>query len=140
MTKRNRFTVVIVLVITLLAVIAPSVGASRVSPWVGQWQTIDVFDGSTNTLNISFRGGASTYNVIWRETYFTLCSGDPGIGQGIGTEGLPGLQTTMEFICSGSPAGTFNIDFVYNSADDTIISDEGTASEQIWVRISPRPW
>ena len=140
MTNRIRLSIVIVLVFTLLALIAPTADARRVSPWVGQWQTIDVVDGSTNTLQISFRGGASEYNVIWRETYFTLCSGDPGIGRGIGVEDMSGLSASMNFFCAGSHAGSFTIDFIYNSPDDTIISDAGTASEQVWQRTSPRPW
>lgn len=140
MRTRTRIGLALLLALLALAAVSSVASARAVSPWVGRWQTIDVLDGSTNTLQINFRGDAHRFGLIWRETYFTLCDGAPGIGRGTAVEDLTGFHSTMEFFCAGTSAGTFGIEFVYRPFDDTIVSDEGTPGEQVWVRISPRPW
>jgi hypothetical protein len=96
-------------------------------------------DGSTNTLTVSYRRGGGSYNLIWQETYFSICDGDPGIGRGTGTETPAGLETNFNFYCNG--VFTLNIDilFVWDPATDTIVSDP-TGMNQTWERITPRPW
>lgn len=139
---KNRFKVglSLALAVILVAVMATAVSARRVSPWVGRWQAMDVpGDGSTNTLSISFRGGGGSYGLIWRETYFSICSGDPGIGRAVGTEDSTGLHTTFDFYCMGTHALNIDIDFTYDPLTDTITSNAGGLI-QTWVRISPRPW
>jgi hypothetical protein len=136
MKKRFKAGLSITFAIILVAVMTISVSARRVSPWVGRWQTTDIVDGSTNTLTISFLSSASSYNLNWQETYFTICSGDPGVGLGTGTEDQIGLHTNINFYCKGAPTGTFNINFTWDSSTDTITSDDG----QVWERISPRLW
>lgn len=140
MKKRIKLGFALILAIVLVAVMATAVSARRVSPWVGRWQTMDIpGDGSTNTLTITHGGSFNSYNLIWRETYFSICSGAPGIGRGRGIEDGTGLHTNFDFYCRGRHTLNIDIDFVYDSPTDTLISGVG-GDTQIWVRISPRPW
>jgi hypothetical protein len=137
---RSRIAIALTLAVLLLGITAAVGSASRVSPWVGRWQSMDVpGDGSTNTLSITFRGSASHYGLIWQETYFSICGGAPRIGRGTGDES-GGLHTQISFYCRGTLWGTVPIEFIYDSANDFLISGQGTPTETVWERISPRPW
>jgi hypothetical protein len=119
---------------------ANTASASRVSPWVGRWQTMDIpGDGSTNTLTIAHAGGGGYYRLIWQETYFTLCEGEPGIGRGTGVDSAHGMETTFNFYCRGVLTLTINMLLVYDHATDTFVSDPGGLN-QTWDRVTPVPW
>ena len=140
MQKQTKFWVALLIAVILMTFMSTAVSARRISPWVGRWQTMDIpGDGSTNTLKIKFSGGASNYKLKWQETYFSICSGDPGVGRGTGTEGLTGLHTNFDFYCRGTLTTNIDIEFTYNPSTDTITSDAGGIT-QTWIRISPRPW
>lgn len=140
MKKHIKLGSALILTIILVAVMATAVSARRVSPWVGRWQTMDIpGDGSTNTLTITHGGRFNNYNLIWRETYFSICSGAPGIGRGRGIEDGTGLHTNFDFYCRGRHTLNIDIDFVYDSLTDTLVTEAGPDT-QTWVRISPRPW
>jgi hypothetical protein len=137
MKRTTRIGIAIILAIILVTLTVSAVSARAVDIFVGRWESMDIpGDGSTNTLQISFAHGISSYRLVWSETYFSLCGGRPGIGRGTGYGEYPAtLHTTMTFRCGGGGGGTFNIDFVYDSATDTM-SD----GSYIWHRLSMPPF
>ena len=144
MKRRNRIGIALVLVLMLMAVSASAVGAGPRSPFVGRWQTNDpappAGDGSTNTLTITPRG-RSAFNLRWRETFFSLCSGAPGIGRGTGSETAPNfLDTNFNFYCTGTLAANFDIEITYDPSTDTIETIPiGAGFPQTWNRIAGPP-
>jgi len=117
--------------------VTESVSATSVSVWVGTWQSFDIpGDGSTNTLEISYGSTVSTYDLIWTETYISLCNGGSGIGYGTAYESYSNLYVSMTFHCKGSPETQhYDLIFTYNARLDNF--SDGSID---WERTSPRPW
>jgi hypothetical protein len=138
--NKTRIGLSLILAMLLLAVTVSAVSARRGSPWVGRWQTMDYLsdDTSTNTLNITLRGSGPDYQLVWRETYFSLCDGRPGIGRGTAVEDGAVLHASMIFYCTGKPEPVIYIDFTYNANDTltTVLYIPGPYP-QIWNRIPP---
>lgn len=89
---------VVILALTFPATAA--VNASTGSPFVGEWQSIDV-DGGDVRLTIG-GGPNGPFKVTWMESYFGICGGQAGIGRGtawLNTEDLNLLQADLEFTC-----------------------------------------
>ena len=136
MRHLSRLFITILLLGMSAFVFLETVEATGVSVWVGTWRSYDIpGDGSTNTLEIAHGSSYNTYDIIWRETYFSVCEGSPGIGYGTAYEDHTGLHMTMEFQCKGMKPQTFDLTFTYNSRGDTL-----SGADIIWERISPRPW
>jgi len=137
MNRLSKFFIIIMFVGMTAFVFAESVDARGVSVWVGTWQSFDIpGDGSTNTLEITHGASRSTYDLVWTETYFSLCKGAPGIGYGTAYESFSNLYVSMTFYCKGSPeAQHYELIFTYNTRLDNFT--DGTID---WARISPRPW
>lgn len=117
--------------------VTEQVHATGVSVWVGTWQSFDMpGDGSTNTLDITHGSTASTYDLVWLETYYSLCKSASGIGYGTAYESYSNLYVSMTFYCKGHPEPYhFDLVFTYNSRLDSF--NDGMID---WERISPRPW
>ena len=49
----------------------------------GLWEAVDFLDGSTEQVSISGRPDGS-FSLLWRESYWTICSGRRGILAGTG--------------------------------------------------------
>jgi len=59
----------------------------------GLWEAIDPLDGSTQQISIS-DGAEGSFNLLWRESYWTICSGRRGVLNGTG-ELKPGKRKTL---------------------------------------------
>jgi len=137
MNRSFKIGLGIALAVVLVAVLASAVSARAVSVWVGRWQSMDIpGDGSTNTLVIS-GGPHGRHRLVWRETYFSVCAGAPGIGIGSGQEGIgtPTLDVSMTFRCVGLDPQYFDLQFTYDSATDTFYDGMNT-----WHRLTPPPF
>jgi hypothetical protein len=140
----SKTTLVVLLSLVLVALAEFTPLPRRHSHWVGRWQTSDTnLDESINTLTIVYHPAQDLYNLTWRETYFTLCEGEEGIGRGIGVETADGLSVDLEFYCLGELTLTINVPFVYDPATDTITSDANSLV-QTWIRlplrVPPKPF
>ena len=61
----------------------------------GLWEAIDSLDGSTEQVSIS-PGAGSSFNLLWRESYWSICGGRRGILTGTG-ERAPKDRDLLEF-------------------------------------------
>ena len=126
MKTKRRFKIgfYVLLVAVLMIGMVSIVSAKPNSPFKGPWEAIDI-DGSFMRLTIA-GGGRGVYRLVWRDTFWSLCDGGPGIGRGTGTidSSDPNvLNTSMEFRCGGVPALSLAIDFTYDPSSDTITDD-----------------
>jgi len=75
--------------------------------FTGLWEGVDPLDGSGVQVSISDLDRDGEFDIIWRETFFTLCDGGRGIVTGTGTVGEDGILRTNEvFTClpTGEPS------------------------------------
>lgn len=111
--------------------------------FVGLWQAIDSFDGSTQLLSITGSPEGS-YDVRLNDTAFTLsCQNQIGFAQGLGSVEHHLLTVELALYCSdlqGSSvlAGTQENEFVLNRENGTIINlnDDPVPAPNIFHRIS----
>ncbi len=78
---------------------------SKLSRFVGAWQAVDPEDGSLQTLTIS-RHDNGTVNLLVHDSYFALCDGDRGLGQGTGVLSQPRTLNVADYRLTCFPSGT----------------------------------
>lgn len=67
----------------------------------GLWEAVDALDGSTEQISIS-GGEGGRLNLLWRESYWTICDGRRGILNGTGTldpDNRKALAVEMTITC-----------------------------------------
>lgn len=85
--------------------------------FIGLWEGIDPLDGSEVLASITNIDGDDTIEILWRETFYTLCEGDQGIVQGTGTIGEDGILRTDEFLTCFNKEVTVNGKGVYTPSE-----------------------
>ena len=91
--------------ILLAGATATPAAPSKLGKFIGAWQAVDPDDGSLQTLTISRRDNASA-NVLVHDSYFALCDGDRGLGQGTGVVTQPGTLSVSDYRLTCFPSGT----------------------------------
>jgi hypothetical protein len=131
--------IVSVIIATLMVLSLVSVvSAGSKSPFKGPWEATD-HDNSNLQLNIA-GGGGGNYRLSWRDDYWTICDGGPGIGRGMGTidNSDPNkLDATLYFYCGGTLEETVSTTFTYHPATDMMDSDVG--GFLTWSRVGGHP-
>ena len=82
-----------------------SAAPSKLGRFIGAWQAVDPEDGSLQTLTITRRDDTSV-NVLVHDSYFALCYGDRGLGQGTGVVTQPGTLSVSDYRLTCFPSGT----------------------------------
>jgi hypothetical protein len=115
-------------------------------PFVGLWQALDSFDGSTQLLSVTCdRDGAC--DVRLNDTAFTLsCQHQLGFARGTGSIERNTLNVELTLYCSNldgtsTLAGTQQNAFVLDRANGTLtnINDDPVPVPNVFHRISPPP-
>src|SRR3990172_12365360 len=75
-------TMYIMVILAVALSVTTTASAASNSPFVGQWQAIDV-DGGDIRLSIGGRS-AGPFRITWTESYFGFCGGEAGIARGTG--------------------------------------------------------
>jgi hypothetical protein len=133
----------------MLGVVAASVSmpndrhAGASVAFVGLWQAIDSFDGSTQLLSITCDSDNSC-DVRLNDTAFTLsCSDQIGFARGVGSIYHDVLTVDLSLYCSNldgtsSPAGTQENKFVLDRRNGTLtnINDDPVPVPNVFHRIS----
>lgn len=119
MRKGIRVSGTILLVVVLLLTSVGVASAASRDPFRGVWYAVDV-DGSN--MKMVFSGGGDSRRMLWRDDYWSICGGGPGIGRGTGEVSGNILHATVDVYCSGALAGTFVMDFTYDAGTDTLLN------------------
>jgi hypothetical protein len=132
--KRARIAIGLSGVITVASATLSPLASAASGPLAGTWTSIDIPDGSSQTLDI--RGsGARVYSMLWLDHGATACGGDPAQISG------PGYPDGDDLIMVGAlkclPGGNFirsriAIGFVYDGSADTLTDEFGV----VWHRTS----
>jgi len=120
----------------------PNAGARA---FVGLWQAIDGFDGSTQYLSITCARNGSC-DVRLNDTAFTLsCPDRIGFARGEGSLEHDVLSVDLTLYCSNldgtsTPAGTQANEFVLDRVNGTLtnINDDPLPAPNVFHRISPK--
>ena len=91
--------------ILLAGATATPAAPSKLGKFIGAWQAVDPDDGSLQTLTISRRDNASA-NVLVHDSYFALCDGDRGLGQGTGVLTQAKTLSVSDYRLTCFPSGT----------------------------------
>ena len=81
-----------------------SASPSKLGKFVGAWQAVDPEDGSLQTLTIS-RDNSDSANVLVHDSYFALCDGDRGLGQGTGALSQARTLSVSDYHLTCFPGG-----------------------------------
>lgn len=101
--------------------------------FAGTWESIDVVDGSFQTLRISGSTQAGTYGTQLHDTVAQVCGGGPADVQGPGRLDVQ-LFVTFTLSCPGGSSplhgrvGT--LVYAYHTGSDTLTDDSGN----VWYR------
>ncbi len=136
------FSVILGLVLTGVCIADDSLGGGQ-QPFVGLWQAIDSFDGSTQLLSITCDRNRSC-DVRLNDTAFTLsCQNQIGFAHGVGSIEHHVLTVEFTLYCSNldgtsSEAGTQVNKFVLNNKNKTLtnINDDPLPVPNVFHRIS----
>jgi hypothetical protein len=134
--------VILGLVLTSPSVADDSRGGSQ-EAFVGLWQAIDSFDGSTQLLSITCTRDRSC-DVRLNDTAFTLsCPNQIGFARGVGSIKGDTLSVDLTLQCSNldgtsSPAGTQENEFVLDRRNRTLtnLNDDPVPVPNVFHKIS----
>ena len=147
-TMLNKFKMGLLLVTCLLwtgsaRVAAGDANGSAYKAFVGLWQAIDIFDGSTQFLSITCTRDRSC-DVRLNDTAFTLsCQNQIGVGRGEGSVTGDTLTVDLTVFCSNldgtsTLAGTQENAFVLDRKNGTLtnINDDPVPAPNVFHKIS----
>lgn len=83
---------------------AISAAPSNLARFIGSWQAVDPEDGSLQNLTIS-RNDNGSVQLLVHDSYFALCDGDRGLGQGTGVLTHPRTLTFSDYTLTCFPNG-----------------------------------
>jgi len=134
--------VILGLVLTTTSMAQDARGAGQ-EAFVGLWQAIDSFDGSTQLLSITCTRDRSC-DVRLNDTAFTLsCQNQIGFARGVGSINGDTLKVELALYCSNldgtsSSAGTQENAFVFDRRNGTLtnINDDPVPVPNVFHKIS----
>ena len=143
--RRNLFLAFSVILGLVLASVSMAHDTHGVDPrpFVGLWQAIDSFDGSTQFLSITCARDRSC-DVRLNDTAFTLsCQNQIGVAYGVGSIKRNVLTVELTLYCSNldgtsDEAGTQVNEFIWDSRNKTLtnINDDPVPMSNVFHRIS----
>ena len=144
--RRNlffAFSVILGLVLTNMSMAGETHHGAGQRPFIGLWQAVDSFDGSTQLLSITC-GRYRSCDVRLNDTAFTLsCQNQIGFAQGVGSIKRDVLTVELSLYCSNldgtsTMAGTQVNEFVLDSGNRTLtnINDDPVPVPNVFHRIS----
>lgn len=83
-----KHLVIMIVALCGLAAMAGPATQGEIHQFVGLWEAVDPDDGGHQVLSITDNGDGTVKLLIY-DTFFTLCNGGRGLGQGTGVP-LPG--------------------------------------------------
>lgn len=110
----------VLMLLILAASITSRAQAGDAKGFVGLWERVEPTDGSHDLLSITGNGDG-TFKVLQYATYFTVCNGGRGIGQGTGKVSAEGTLTVDDF--TGTCFETGN---TVKESDTFSINSDGT--------------
>ena len=93
--KRFALSILVVAALLVLGFAAAAGNAGSGKRFLGLWQGIDPVDGSSQTVEIS-RGADGGFELLWAESYWTVCDGRRAVLRGTG-ESAAGDRSTLVF-------------------------------------------
>ena len=126
------------LIITASVLASPAASSATTDPFAGGWESIDVADGSYQTLNVYGSGTGGRHGTRLHDTVASqACDSQPANVQGPGF--VSGVEMTVFFTvtCPGSGRGPTTglvgpIVYTYEPDSDTMTDDSGT----VWHRLN----
>jgi CSLREA domain-containing protein len=127
---------IMVILAVALSVTTIRAYAARPSPFIGNWQAIDV-DGSDMNLSIAGRPN-KPFQITWTDNYISFCNGGAGIVRGTGwlNEGDSNLleaDVHLECFTTGATLD-FHVTFRYHPATNTLSIRYSSGQVTIWHR------
>ena len=119
MRKGIRLAGAILLLVVLLVTSVGVASAAPRDPFRGVWYAVDV---DSSNMKMVFSGGGVSRRMLWQDDYWSICAGGPGIGRGTGEVDGDTLHATVDVYCGGALAGTFDMDFTYDSGTGTLLN------------------
>jgi hypothetical protein len=78
-----KHLLVVVFALSALVAIGGPATQGEVHQFIGLWEAVDPDDGGHQALSITDNGDGTVMQLVY-DTFFSLCNGDRGIGQGTG--------------------------------------------------------
>ena len=100
----NRFLQIIFCLSLLTEATLVHAAPANLGRFIGSWQAVDPEDGSLQNLTIS-RNDNGTVQLLVHDSYFALCEGDRGLGQGTGVLTHPRTLTFTDYTLTCFPSG-----------------------------------
>ena len=127
--KATVRTGILLVILAIAIVVSGYIYQSNLDPFgsaVGEWESVDVGDGSYQTLTIT-RSLSGKYTIRLRDENASFCAGYPGASEFFARTNTFVINTTFEFICEVTPykRGAFNIQLVYRSDADMLKDSSG---------------
>jgi hypothetical protein len=126
-------------VLITAALLVPTAASGATSDrFAGDWWSIDVGDGSYQTLAVSGSGRGGHHGTRLYDTVASqACGGQPAAVQGPGFVSGDQMLVFFTVTCPGSGPGPFHglagpIVYTYHAATDTLTDDAG----DVWHRLS----
>lgn len=91
--------------------------------FIGFWEGVDPLDGSSVQVSISDNDRDGVFDIIWRESFFTLCDGERGIVTGTGTVEDGILRANLVRTCvTTDETGEFEVAFEPEKEDEILVT------------------
>ena len=108
----------------------------------GLWESVDALDGSTEQVSISGRADGS-FDLLWRESYWTICDGRRGILTGTGDVDPDDRNTLvfrMTITCFDPQADVLEggVSFTLVGGNLLLATDPGEFTDLPFFRVSGR--
>ncbi|HEU0303275.1 MAG TPA: amidohydrolase family protein [Gaiellaceae bacterium] len=124
----------LVLLALLVVVGMTAARAAPADPFSGTWISVDLRDGSSQTLVLK-RSKADSYDVTLTDDRASACGGEAVTGRGVGTAAGTKLSAPLTFTCPDGKRLEATFVVTYRAGDDTLVDDQGA----VWARVKAAP-
>jgi hypothetical protein len=119
---RSPLIIILTALITTVGVGTANGQANR--HFLGLWEGVDINDGSKRTISITDLDGDGTFEVMSRDSFWTLCDGDRGLEWATGGVRRDGVLETDGFVTCFDDAPPLPIRQTYEFVrrEDTLVA------------------
>ncbi|MDX1440536.1 MAG: hypothetical protein R3284_11610 [Rubricoccaceae bacterium] len=119
---RSLLLIILTAFITTLGAGTANAQANR--RFLGLWEGVDINDGSKRTISITDLDGDGTFEVMARDSFWTLCNGDRGLESATGRVGRDGVLETHGLVTcfDGAPPQRVQQTYEFVRREDTLLA------------------